>query len=80
MFATALCAAAFADLCNRRYRGGYRALSHGSHDNCTVCGLRCQPYLQKIKREMCFMKIVVVKVPKFLSGVLRRIFKIDKDE
>ncbi len=33
-----------------------------------------------MKKEVAQMKVVVIKSPKFLSGILRMIFKINKDE
>ena len=36
--------------------------------------------LQVIRREVILMKVVVVKSPKVLSGILRMIFGIDKED
>ena len=36
--------------------------------------------LRKILLEVFFMKVVLVKSPKFLSGILRMIFGIKKQE
>ena len=33
-----------------------------------------------MKKEAAQMQVVVIKSPKFLSGILRMIFKINKDE
>ena len=33
-----------------------------------------------MNKEAAQMKVVVIKSPKFLSGILRMIFKINKDE
>ena len=33
-----------------------------------------------MKKEAAQMKVVVIKSPTFLSGILRMIFKINKDE
>lgn len=33
-----------------------------------------------MERMVVFMKVVVIKSPKVLSGILRFIFKINKDE
>lgn len=33
-----------------------------------------------MKKEAAQMKVVVIKSPKFLSDILRMIFKINKDE